>query len=81
MSAAVMNFDFSLMDLSQPVGTDDSITLRREQFAQANASLGLEGTGMDTVDLEIQGAVITGRLSADEAVALYIERTDVKAES
>lgn len=46
-------------------------TTRRAQFAQANASLALEGLVVDATDLEIQEAVATGALSPDEAVEKY----------
>lgn len=69
-----LDFGFDFLDLSQPPAADDSAVLRREQFAQANASLTLEGMNIDTADFEIQEAVATGVLSTDEAVALYIKR-------
>lgn len=45
---------------------------RLEQFRQANASLSLEGLIVDPDDLEIQGRVARGELTADEAVAAYL---------
>lgn len=56
-------------------GPDKSLEIRRkEQFAQVNASLALEGLQVDAGDLAIQEAVSSGRLSHDEAVGLYLER-------
>lgn len=57
-----------------PLPPPDVATTRREQFAQANASLALEGMAMDAGDLAIQEAVITGAMTPDEAVAKYLER-------
>lgn len=48
---------------------EDPKASRREQFAQANASLALEGLQVDAADLEIQERIINGEVSHDEAVA------------
>ena len=48
-----------------------SAETRRAQFAQANASLALEGMIVTAEDLAIQEQVIQGMMSSDEAVALY----------
>jgi hypothetical protein len=42
---------------------------RRAQFAQVNASFKLEELTMDEDDLTLQGRIIAGELTADEAVA------------
>ncbi|WP_234267536.1 antitoxin VbhA family protein [Hydrogenophaga sp. NFH-34] len=57
-----------------PVAAPHPADVRRAQFAQANASLALEGMPVDAVDLAIQEAVIAGTLTPDEAVAKYLER-------
>lgn len=57
-----------------PVPPSDVAAVRREQFAQANASLALEGMTLDAGDLAIQEAVISGAMTPDEAVAKYLER-------
>lgn len=57
-----------------PVASPHTADVRRVQFAQANASLSLEGMPVGADDLEIQEAVITGILTPDEAVAKYLER-------
>lgn len=57
-----------------PVTPPDPSSERRAQFAQANASLALEGMAMDAGDLAIQEAVIAGRLTPDEAVAKFLAR-------
>ena len=57
-----------------PVAAPHPADVRRAQFAQANASLSLEGMPVDAADLAIQEAVITGTLTPDEAVAKYLER-------
>lgn len=51
------------------VPPDDPKLARREQFAQANASLSLEGMQVDAADLELQERVISGEVSHDEAIA------------
>ena len=48
--------------------TDEKQARRREQFAQANHSLHLEGMNMTPEDLELQGNVISGRWSYDDLV-------------
>ena len=57
-----------------PVAAPHPADVRRAQFAQANASLALEGMPVDAADLAIQEAVIAGTLTPDEAVAKYLER-------
>lgn len=57
-----------------PVAAPDPADVRRAQFAQANASLALEGMPVDAADLAIQEAVIAGTLTPDEAVVKYLER-------
>lgn len=57
-----------------PVASPDPSRARRAQFAQANASLALEGMAMDACDVAIQESVIAGTLTPDEAVAKYLER-------
>jgi len=57
-----------------PVAAPHPAEVRRAQFAQANASLSLEGMPVDAADLAIQEAVIAGTLTPDEAVAKYLER-------
>lgn len=57
-----------------PVAAPHPADVRRAQFAQANASLSLEGMLVDAADLAIQETVITGTLTPDEAVAKYLER-------
>ena len=57
-----------------PVATPHPADVRRALFAQANASLALEGMPVDAADLAIQEAVIAGTLTPDEAVAKYLER-------
>jgi len=44
---------------------------RAEQFAQANASLALEGLEVSLNDLAVQARVIRGELTHDQAVALF----------
>lgn len=56
-----------------PVAAPTPADMRRAQFAQANASLALEGMTMDAADLAIQEAVIAGALTPDEAVAKQLE--------
>ena len=56
-----------------PVAAPDPAGVRQAQFAQANASLALEGMPVDAADLAIQEAVVAGTLTPDEAVAKYIE--------
>lgn len=56
-----------------PVAAPSPADVRRAQFAQANASLALEGMSVDAADLAIQEAVIAGILTPDEAVAKYLE--------
>ena len=57
-----------------PVAAPTPADVRRAHFAQANASLTLEGMTVDAGDLAIQEAVITGALTPDEAVARCLER-------
>ena len=57
-----------------PLPPQDVPATRRAQFAQANASLALEGMTVDAGDLAIQEAVATGALTPDEAVAMCLER-------
>lgn len=57
-----------------PVAAPNPADVRRAQFAQANASLALEGMTVDADDLAIQEAVIAGTLTPDEAVAKCLER-------
>lgn len=52
---------------------------RRAQFAQANASLALEGMVVDAHDMMIQEAVATGEMTSDEAVALYVKKARMGA--
>lgn len=61
----------SLLSSSIPRPAADSVDVRREQFAQARASLALEGLAMDDGDLSIQERVAAGTLTHDQAVALY----------
>jgi hypothetical protein len=56
-----------------PVASSNPADARRAQFAQANASLSLEGMLVDAADLAIQEAVSIGTLTPDEAVAKYLE--------
>ncbi len=67
--------------MQDPFGLDETTPLphdlaveRRTQFAQANASLALEGMAVDADDRTVQEAICHGLLTHDEAVALYLER-------
>lgn len=53
---------------------NDQVDLRRQHFAQVNASLALEGMVVDATDLAVQEAVATGSLSSDDAVNYYLKR-------
>lgn len=64
----------SVEPLQGPHGAPD-VGTRREQFRQANASLALEGMAVSTADLAIQAKISAGELTADQAVAIYLERT------
>lgn len=62
----------------QPNTAQDIEQRRRQQFAQANASLALEGMRVDVTDLAIQEKIAKGELTPDQAVALYLERAKSK---
>ncbi len=47
---------------------------RAAQFAQANASLRLEGMAVSVDDMELQALVAAGDMTADEAVAHYVRQ-------
>lgn len=65
--------DLSSMEpVKKPEGPTEAERLA--QFAQANASLALEGMRVDEDDLAIQQRVASGELTPDEAVALYLQR-------
>lgn len=62
----------SLEPAKKPEGVSEA--QRLAQFAQANASLALEGMWVSDEDLAIQQRVANGELAHDQAVALYLQR-------
>jgi len=58
--------------LKEPLSAEGLAAIRREQFAQANASLALEGLTADATVLAIQERVINGELTTEQAVALCL---------
>lgn len=58
---------------NQPRIPEDEIAKRRESFRQANASLALEGMIADEAQLARQEEIIQGRLTTEQAAALYRE--------
>jgi hypothetical protein len=65
----------------RPNEEQDIAQRRRQQFAQANASLALEGMRVDVTDLAIQEKIAAGELTPDQAVAFYVERAKSKGAS
>jgi|GEM_PF-2171186 len=65
----------------RPNDEQDIAQRRRQQFAQANASLALEGMRVDVTDLAIQEKIAAGELTPDQAVAFYLERAKSKGAS
>lgn len=65
----------------RPSDQHDLAQRRRQQFAQANASLALEGMRVDVTDLAIQEKIAAGELTPDQAVAFYVERAKSKGAS
>jgi len=43
----------------------------KEQFAQANASLALEGMIVDATDLSIQDKIASGEITIEQAIDFY----------
>ncbi len=58
--------------INAPSEPEDPIELRRASFRNANASLALEGLVQDKAQLARQEEVIQGRLTPEQAVALYL---------
>lgn len=65
----------------RPNDEQDIAQRRRQQFAQANASLALEGMRVDVTDLAIQEKIAAGELTPNQAVAFYVERAKSKGAS
>lgn len=71
--------DLAGSELPEGLGGRQSVEQqRRQQFAQANASLALEGMRVDVTDLAIQEKIAKGELTPAQAVAFYLERAKSK---
>lgn len=51
----------------------DLLAVRRNQFAQANASLAIEGLHVSDADRAIQERIASGQLTHDDGVAQYLK--------
>lgn len=64
--------DFADDLINTPSQPEDPTELRRASFRNVNASLALEGLVQDKAQLARQEEVIQGRLTPEQAVALYL---------
>lgn len=59
---------FDTLEAATPPAATTRQDQRRAQFAQANASLALEGLSLSAEDVALQARIILGEMSSDDAI-------------